>query len=64
MRIGVIGTGRIGTIHAHTLSRHREVGSLILTDVDPARAQALAHRLGETAAPGWTRSTPGVWTPW
>ncbi|MEU0970955.1 Gfo/Idh/MocA family oxidoreductase [Streptomyces sp. NPDC005917] len=52
MRIGVIGTGRLGTIHANTLSRHREVGSLILTDVDPARAQDLAHRLGETAAPG------------
>ncbi|MEU5524452.1 Gfo/Idh/MocA family oxidoreductase [Streptomyces sp. NPDC047860] len=52
MRIGVIGTGRLGTIHAHTLSKHRDVGSLILTDVDPARAQALAHRLGETAAPG------------
>jgi myo-inositol 2-dehydrogenase/D-chiro-inositol 1-dehydrogenase len=52
MRIGVIGTGRIGTIHANTLSRHHEVGSLILTDADPARAQDLAHRLGETAAPG------------
>ncbi|MGW2518271.1 Gfo/Idh/MocA family protein [Streptomyces sp. NPDC001617] len=52
MRIGVIGTGRIGTIHANTLSRNREVGSLILTDADPARAQELAHRLGETAAPG------------
>ncbi|MCH0560956.1 Gfo/Idh/MocA family oxidoreductase [Streptomyces sp. MUM 16J] len=52
MRIGVIGTGRIGTLHARTLHRHREVGSLILTDADPARAQALAHRLGETAAPG------------
>ncbi|MFJ9350556.1 Gfo/Idh/MocA family oxidoreductase [Streptomyces sp. NPDC101237] len=52
MRIGVIGTGRIGTIHATTLSRHREVGSLILSDADPARAQDLAHRLGETAAPG------------
>ncbi|MGW3124475.1 Gfo/Idh/MocA family protein [Streptomyces sp. NPDC001107] len=52
MRIGVIGTGRIGTIHANTLSRNREVGSLILTDVDPARAQELALRLGETAAPG------------
>jgi myo-inositol 2-dehydrogenase/D-chiro-inositol 1-dehydrogenase len=52
MRIGVIGTGRIGAIHANTLSRHREVGSLILTDADPARAQDLAHRLGETAAPG------------
>ncbi|MFJ8079792.1 Gfo/Idh/MocA family oxidoreductase [Streptomyces sp. NPDC096205] len=52
MRIGVIGTGRIGTFHANTLSRHRDVGSLILTDVDPGRAQELAHRLGETAAPG------------
>ncbi|MEW2131187.1 Gfo/Idh/MocA family oxidoreductase [Streptomyces sp. NPDC005435] len=52
MRIGVIGTGRIGTIHANTLSRHREVGSLILTDSNPLRAQELAHRLGETAAPG------------
>ncbi|WP_069773003.1 Gfo/Idh/MocA family oxidoreductase [Streptomyces sp. LUP30] len=52
MRIGVIGTGRIGTIHANTLSRHREVGSLILTDANHARAQELALRLGETAAPG------------
>ncbi|MEU0118619.1 Gfo/Idh/MocA family oxidoreductase [Streptomyces bobili] len=52
MRIGVIGTGRIGTIHANTLSRHREVGSLILTDAEPARATELALRLGETAAPG------------
>ncbi|MFJ1809177.1 MULTISPECIES: Gfo/Idh/MocA family oxidoreductase [unclassified Streptomyces] len=52
MRIGVIGTGRIGTIHANTLSRHREVGSLILTDADHTRAQELAYRLGETAAPG------------
>ncbi len=52
MRIGVIGTGRIGTIHANTLSRHRDVGSLILTDADAGRAQELAHRLGETAAPG------------
>ncbi|MGW7299361.1 Gfo/Idh/MocA family oxidoreductase [Streptomyces sp. NPDC054829] len=52
MRIGVIGTGRIGTIHANTLSRHREVGSLILTDTDPGRAAELALRLGETAAPG------------
>ena len=53
MRIGVIGTGRIGTFHANTLSRHREVGgSLIVTDADSGRAQDLAHRLGATAAPG------------
>ncbi|MEU8587593.1 Gfo/Idh/MocA family oxidoreductase [Streptomyces sp. NPDC048664] len=52
MRIGLIGAGRIGTFHATTLSRHRDVGSLIVTDVDFARAHALADRLGETAAPG------------
>ena len=52
MRLGVTGTGRIGTVHANTLSRHRDVGSLILTDADLARAQELALRLGETAAPG------------
>ncbi|MET8410821.1 Gfo/Idh/MocA family oxidoreductase [Streptomyces sp. NPDC005195] len=51
MRIGLIGTGRIGTFHATTLDRHREVGSLIVTDADPARAQELADRLGATAAP-------------
>jgi myo-inositol 2-dehydrogenase/D-chiro-inositol 1-dehydrogenase len=52
MRIGLIGAGRIGTFHAATLSRHREVGSLIITDVDPVRAHDLSDRLGETAAPG------------
>lgn len=52
MRIGLIGAGRIGTFHAATLSRHRDVGSLIVTDVDRERAQSLADRLGETAAPG------------
>ncbi|MER5495195.1 Gfo/Idh/MocA family protein [Streptomyces sp. NPDC002454] len=52
MRIGLIGTGRIGTFHAASLSRNREVGSLVVTDADRARAQALAVRLGATAAPG------------
>ncbi|MFF4956098.1 Gfo/Idh/MocA family oxidoreductase [Streptomyces sp. NPDC001222] len=52
MRIGLIGAGRIGSFHAATLSRHRDVGSLIITDVDTVRAHALADRLGETAAPG------------
>jgi myo-inositol 2-dehydrogenase/D-chiro-inositol 1-dehydrogenase len=52
MRIGLIGAGRIGTYHAATLSRHQDVGSLIITDVDTVRARELADRLGETAAPG------------
>ncbi|WP_030203501.1 Gfo/Idh/MocA family oxidoreductase [Streptomyces sp. NRRL S-87] len=51
MRIGLIGTGRIGSFHAAVLSRHRDAGSLVLADAEPARAAALADRLGATAAP-------------
>ncbi|MFE6128355.1 Gfo/Idh/MocA family oxidoreductase [Streptomyces sp. NPDC056437] len=51
MRIGLIGTGRIGTFHAGVLARHREVGSLVVADADPARAAAVAERTGATAAP-------------
>ncbi|MEV5613937.1 Gfo/Idh/MocA family oxidoreductase [Streptomyces sp. NPDC052225] len=51
MRIGLIGTGRIGTFHAGVLERYREVGSLVVTDAEPARAAALADRIGATAAP-------------
>ncbi|MER7173286.1 Gfo/Idh/MocA family protein [Streptomyces mesophilus] len=52
MRIGLIGAGRIGSFHAAALSRHRDVGSLLIADADPARAAELAQRLGQTAAPG------------
>ncbi|WP_199551532.1 Gfo/Idh/MocA family oxidoreductase [Streptomyces sp. N35] len=52
MRIGLIGAGRIGSFHAAALSRHRDVGSLLIADTDPARAAELAQRLGQTAAPG------------
>ncbi|MEU5974781.1 Gfo/Idh/MocA family oxidoreductase [Streptomyces sp. NPDC047315] len=52
MRIGLIGTGRIGTFHAGVLSRHREVGSLVVADADTARAAAVAEQVGATAAPG------------
>ncbi|MEV8532613.1 Gfo/Idh/MocA family oxidoreductase [Streptomyces sp. NPDC051211] len=52
MRIGIVGTGRIGSFHAAALSRHPESGSLVLADADPARAARVATRLGATAAPG------------
>ncbi|MFJ6573245.1 Gfo/Idh/MocA family oxidoreductase [Streptomyces sp. NPDC091292] len=52
MRIGLIGTGRIGTFHAAALNRNREVGSLVVTDADPGRAHTLADRIGATVAPG------------
>lgn len=51
MRIGLIGTGRIGSFHAAALARNPEAGSLLLADADPARAMRLADRLGATAAP-------------
>lgn len=51
MRIGLIGTGRIGSFHAGVLSRHREVGSLVVADTDAARATEVADRCGATAAP-------------
>jgi myo-inositol 2-dehydrogenase/D-chiro-inositol 1-dehydrogenase len=51
MRIGLIGTGRIGTFHADVLSRHREVGSLVVADTDAVRAARVADRTGSTAAP-------------
>ncbi|MFD7443333.1 Gfo/Idh/MocA family oxidoreductase [Streptomyces sp. NPDC059909] len=51
MRIGLIGTGRIGAFHAGVLSRHREVGSLVVADTDAQRSREVADRIGATAAP-------------
>ncbi|WP_149184670.1 Gfo/Idh/MocA family oxidoreductase [Streptomyces sp. TRM49041] len=51
MRIGIIGTGRIGTFHAKVLSRHAHVGGLVVTDVDAERAALVARAIGATAAP-------------
>ncbi|WP_314174414.1 Gfo/Idh/MocA family oxidoreductase [Streptomyces winkii] len=51
MRIGLIGTGRIGTFHARTLTAEPEVSELLVTDVDAARAAAVASDLGATLAP-------------
>ncbi|MFF9867661.1 MULTISPECIES: Gfo/Idh/MocA family oxidoreductase [unclassified Streptomyces] len=51
MRIGLIGTGRIGAFHAGVLSRHPEVGALLVADTDPARAARVAELTGATVAP-------------
>ncbi|MGW2558703.1 Gfo/Idh/MocA family protein [Streptomyces sp. NPDC001514] len=51
MRIGLIGTGRIGAFHAGVLSRHREVGSLVVADTDAQRSREVADRIRATAAP-------------
>ncbi|MEU6706704.1 Gfo/Idh/MocA family protein [Streptomyces wuyuanensis] len=51
MRIGLIGTGRIGAFHAGVLSRHRDVGALVVADTDAQRAREVAARIDATAAP-------------
>ncbi|MFE5933828.1 Gfo/Idh/MocA family oxidoreductase [Streptomyces sp. NPDC056470] len=51
MRIGLIGTGRIGAFHAGVLARHPEVESLIVADADATRAARVGGALGATVAP-------------
>ncbi|MET7989355.1 Gfo/Idh/MocA family oxidoreductase [Amycolatopsis sp. NPDC005232] len=52
MRLGLAGTGRIGTAHAETLKSFAEVSSVVVADVDPARARSAAAKLGVEVADG------------
>ncbi len=49
LRIGVVGVGRIGALHAETLSKLDGV-SLLLADADPIRVGEVAGPLGAAAA--------------
>ncbi|MCX4093983.1 Gfo/Idh/MocA family oxidoreductase [Nocardia sp. alder85J] len=49
--LGLAGTGRIGTAHARTLTKLPGVGTVVVTDVDTARARATAADLGVDVAP-------------
>jgi myo-inositol 2-dehydrogenase/D-chiro-inositol 1-dehydrogenase len=51
MRVGVIGVGRIGIVHARTLARLEDVDGVVLADVNEARARAAAEELGVEAVP-------------
>jgi len=46
MRIGLVGVGRIGAFHAATFKAMDQVEQVVVADVDPARAQAVAKELG------------------
>jgi myo-inositol 2-dehydrogenase/D-chiro-inositol 1-dehydrogenase len=52
MRIGLAGTGRIGAFHADTLNRLDAVDSVVIADIDTARAEATAGKLGVEFVPG------------
>jgi len=44
--IAVIGSGRIGTLRARLAAKHPAVRFLAISDLDPARARALAEQTG------------------
>jgi len=50
MRIGLIGTGRIGTLHAEILAGLSGVQSVTVTDLDSKRAEAFATTYGHGLA--------------
>ena len=45
MHVGLIGTGRIGALHARTLAANELVSRLTIVDVDAARSAAIATEL-------------------
>jgi myo-inositol 2-dehydrogenase / D-chiro-inositol 1-dehydrogenase len=50
MRIALIGTGRIGRLHARVLAQNRMVDELVVADLDRASAESTARELGARAA--------------
>ena len=50
MRLGLVGVGRIGAVHAETLRDLPQVEQVVLADADPVRAADTADKLGVTAA--------------
>ena len=50
MRVGLLGAGRIGVMHAETLASLPEVSDLVVADVDQARARVVADKVGASSA--------------
>lgn len=51
MKLGLVGTGRIGSFHAGTLRQVAGVDAVVVTDADPARAKQAAAAVGVEFAP-------------
>ncbi|MEE8488726.1 MAG: Gfo/Idh/MocA family oxidoreductase, partial [Acidimicrobiia bacterium] len=60
MIVGIIGTGRIGAIHANNLSRHPAVSTIIVTDAIRAQAEHVAATYGADVASGPTELLESV----
>ncbi len=51
MRIGLAGCGRIGARHARVLESLTNVKEVVIADIDPARAEAIAQEFEVTSTP-------------
>ncbi len=49
MKVGLLGAGRIGALHAGVLSRDPGVNEILVGDADPKRAEAVAREVGGEA---------------
>lgn len=50
MKVGLIGVGRMGMVHARTLGRLPEAEQILIADLDVVRAQAVADEIGAKVA--------------
>ncbi len=50
MKVGLLGAGRIGSLHARTLADHPDVHTLLIGDTDLQRAASVAQQVGGTPA--------------
>jgi myo-inositol 2-dehydrogenase/D-chiro-inositol 1-dehydrogenase len=51
MKIGLLGAGRIGALHAGVLANDPGVNELLVGDADPERAEEVAGKVGGEAGP-------------
>ena len=50
MRVGLLGAGRIGVMHAENIAVLPEVSELVIADIDEARAREVAAKIGATGS--------------
>ena len=51
MRVGLLGTGRMGRLHAETIASHSESSLHAVSDIDSGSANELAKQYGVTVKP-------------
>lgn len=49
MKVGLLGAGRIGALHAGVLARDHGVNEILVGDADPERAESVAREVGGEA---------------